>query len=212
MRWAITSVSVSLVNRRALRGELFLELAEILDDAVMHDRDEVRRVRMRVGLGRLAVRGPAGMADAGGPERRRRFSSSSRLRSLPSAAREMPVLDGGHAPNRSRDIRGASARRRVARRPAFAEDANDAAHRPLLPPALLVDNWRRFRVATHALCPLVSARLRRLLPPLAYLAAQPPALPAGCATAPARRRDILGDDAARADIGALADLDRRHQR
>ena len=50
---------------RAVRDQLFLQLAEILDDAVMHDRDQVGRMRMRVGLGRLAVRGPAGMADAG---------------------------------------------------------------------------------------------------------------------------------------------------
>ena len=54
-----------------LAGELgavfdqpFAQLAKILDDAVMGDRDAVGGVRMGVALGRLAVGGPAGMADA----------------------------------------------------------------------------------------------------------------------------------------------------
>ena len=45
-------------------GELLAQLAEILDDAVVHDRDVFGRVRMGVALGRLAVGGPAGVADA----------------------------------------------------------------------------------------------------------------------------------------------------
>ena len=49
---------------RAVLAELFAQLAEILDDAVVHDRDPLGRVRMRVDLGRLAVGGPAGVADA----------------------------------------------------------------------------------------------------------------------------------------------------
>ena len=74
-------------------------------------------------------------------------------------------------------------------------------------------NWRRFTVATHALCPLVSAGLRLAATPLADLCG-----PAGTLLLRAARerqrigRDVLGDDAARSDIGALADLDRRHQR
>ena len=49
----------------ALGGQLGLELAEILDDAVMDDRDLAVHVRMRVALGRAAVRRPARVADAG---------------------------------------------------------------------------------------------------------------------------------------------------
>src|SRR5664280_1244544 len=48
----------------AVLDQPFAQLAEILDDAVMGDRDAVGGVRMGVALGRLAVRGPAGMADA----------------------------------------------------------------------------------------------------------------------------------------------------
>ena len=48
----------------AVLAEPFAQLAEILDDAVMHDRDAVGGVRMGVALGRLAVGRPAGVADA----------------------------------------------------------------------------------------------------------------------------------------------------
>ena len=41
------------------------QVAKILDDAVVHDGDVFGRVRMRVAFGRLAVGGPAGVADAG---------------------------------------------------------------------------------------------------------------------------------------------------
>ena len=49
---------------RAVLAEPFAQFAEILDDAVMSDRDAVGGVRMRVALGRFAVRRPAGVADA----------------------------------------------------------------------------------------------------------------------------------------------------
>ena len=48
----------------ALPFQLAAQLAEILDDAVVHDRELVGRVRMGVVLGRPAVRRPAGVADA----------------------------------------------------------------------------------------------------------------------------------------------------
>ena len=50
---------------RTVLAERFTQLAEILDDAVVHDRDPLGRVRMRVELGWLAVGGPAGVTDAG---------------------------------------------------------------------------------------------------------------------------------------------------
>ncbi len=49
----------------ALCGEFLLQLAEVLDDAVMHHRDEFGHVRVRIGLDRLAVGGPARVTDAG---------------------------------------------------------------------------------------------------------------------------------------------------
>ena len=48
----------------ALPFQLPAQLAEVLDDAVMHDGEPVGRVRMCVVLGRTAVRRPAGVADA----------------------------------------------------------------------------------------------------------------------------------------------------
>ena len=54
----------------ALAFQLAPQLAEILDDAVMHDRELFGGVRMRVVLGRPAMRRPAGMADADGADER----------------------------------------------------------------------------------------------------------------------------------------------
>ena len=57
-------MSVSELETRALLLELVAQLAEVLDDAVVHHRDAVGGVRMGVALGRPAVGRPAGMADA----------------------------------------------------------------------------------------------------------------------------------------------------
>ena len=57
-------MSVSVANVWPLRLQLFAQLLEILDDAVVHDRDLVGRVRMRVHFVRPAVGRPAGVADA----------------------------------------------------------------------------------------------------------------------------------------------------
>ena len=77
----------------------------------------------------------------------------------------------------------------------------------------LVANWRHFvsQLTLYVLLfPLPSACcLRRSR----TLAAQPGRSSCGLRDERQRiGRDVLGDDAARADIGALADLDRRHQR
>ena len=61
---ATTSVSVSLSKRRPSAEELVLQLLEVLDDAVVHDRDAVGGDGMGVALGRLAVGRPARVADA----------------------------------------------------------------------------------------------------------------------------------------------------
>src|SRR5215212_6468843 len=52
-------------EHRAVFLKRSAQLAEILDDAVVDNGDAIGRMRMRVGLGRLAVRGPTGVADAG---------------------------------------------------------------------------------------------------------------------------------------------------
>jgi hypothetical protein len=46
-------------------AELFAQLLEILDDAVVHHRDLVGGVRMGVVLARTAMSGPARVTDAG---------------------------------------------------------------------------------------------------------------------------------------------------
>ena len=50
---------------RALFFQHLPQLAEVLDDAVMNHGDVVGRMLVRVALGRLAMGGPAGVADAG---------------------------------------------------------------------------------------------------------------------------------------------------
>jgi hypothetical protein len=51
---------------RTMPLQFLAQLAEILDDAVVHDRDLVGRMRMRVDLVRPTVRRPAGVPDASG--------------------------------------------------------------------------------------------------------------------------------------------------
>ena len=55
----------------ALGDQLLAQRAEVLDDAVVHDREARAGVRMGVGLARLAMRRPAGVADADCPRQRR---------------------------------------------------------------------------------------------------------------------------------------------
>ncbi len=51
----------------AQRGELAAQGLEILDDAIVHDSDPVGGDRMGIGLGRQAMRRPAGVPDADHP-------------------------------------------------------------------------------------------------------------------------------------------------
>ena len=57
----------------ALGLEALAQLGEVLDDPVVHERDAALAAEVRVGVavGRRAVRGPAGVADAGGHLRQR---------------------------------------------------------------------------------------------------------------------------------------------
>ena len=54
----------------ALFLKLLAQFAEILDDAVMHDREPFGRVRVGVVLGGTAVGRPAGVPDAAGTGKR----------------------------------------------------------------------------------------------------------------------------------------------
>src|SRR5439155_12276545 len=64
-------------------GQRLLQLEVILDDAVVHHRDAAVLVRVRVLVGWLAVRGPAGMTDAGHPARRLLPEPLLEIRELP---------------------------------------------------------------------------------------------------------------------------------
>ena len=83
----------------ALGAELRLELAEVLDDAVMDDRDLAVHVRMRVALGGTAVRRPARVADAGVALQRLLQEAAFEVAQLAlgATALEVAVLDGGNA-------------------------------------------------------------------------------------------------------------------
>ena len=126
-------------KHRAVRDQLLLQLAEILDDAVMHDRNKVGRMRVGIGFGRLAVRGPAGMADAGRTAQRRSLQQLLEIAQLAFGAppAELPVLDGGDARGIIAAIFEALQRvdELLGNRP-FAQNANDAAHRPATPGCL----------------------------------------------------------------------------
>ena len=95
----MTSASVSEVKTAPVGDELLLELEVVLHDPVDDDVDAVLRVEVRVGvlLGHAAVRGPAGVADAGrgrpgGARRRRRRSSPACA--LDRGAQAAQVADG----------------------------------------------------------------------------------------------------------------------
>ena len=73
IRWASTSVSVSVVNLCPSASSALFSTQVVLDDAVVHQRDGARAVGMRVGVDvvGLAVGRPAGVGDAGGAARAR---------------------------------------------------------------------------------------------------------------------------------------------
>ena len=84
---------------RALLLERLAQLAKILDDAVVDHGDAIGRVRMRVVLGRLAVGGPAGVADAGVAGERFGIQPLFEILQLAlgAAAREMVAFQRGDA-------------------------------------------------------------------------------------------------------------------
>ena len=83
----------------ALGGQLAAQLDEILDDAVVHDRELFGGVRMGVVLGRPAVGRPAGVADADGPQQRLAGETRFQILQLALGAppRQHAVLERGDA-------------------------------------------------------------------------------------------------------------------
>ena len=67
---------------RAVRGELFAQLAEVLDDAVVDHGDGIGRMRMRIGLIRPAVGCPARVGDADPPVQALATEPSLQIREL----------------------------------------------------------------------------------------------------------------------------------
>src|SRR5262249_21688815 len=77
--------------------EVPAQLVEVLDDAVVYDRDPVGGVRMRIVLGRTAMRRPAGVADADGAAERLAVEAMLQVLKLAfgPAALQAAALQGG---------------------------------------------------------------------------------------------------------------------
>ena len=117
----------------ALAFQLAAQLAEILDDAVVHDREALGGVRMRVVLGRPAVRRPAGVADA--DRARQRLARELLFQILELAfgapARQHAMLERGDAGGIVAAIFEALERVDKQRRDRLAADDPDNAAHPL---------------------------------------------------------------------------------
>ncbi len=104
----------------ALGRQFLAQLAEILDNAIVNDRDAFAGVRMGVGLVRLAVRRPARVADADRAGKRRAGELLLEILAAcrwPAGGSELAIFQRrDRRRSHSRDIRGASALRRIAAR------------------------------------------------------------------------------------------------
>ena len=123
-------------ERGPFRHELSFQLVEVLDDAVMHHRHLLRHMRVRICLDGLAMGGPARMPDACIAEERGRSQPIFQIAQLALGAppSEMPILDGRHAGRIVAAIFESLQRvDELCRDRSLTEDANNAAHRPLLP-------------------------------------------------------------------------------
>src|SRR5215471_17172097 len=83
----------------AVAFELLAQLAEILDDAVVHDRHAIGRMGMRVDFVRPAVRCPARVADADGAGKRLTSEPLLEVAQLPlgTPPRQVPLFQGSDA-------------------------------------------------------------------------------------------------------------------
>ncbi len=121
---------------RAVLLELLAQLAEVLDDAVVHDRKPVGGMRMGVALGRPAVGRPAGVADADRALERLALELGFEIAKLAlgAAARQAAAFQRGHAGGVIAAIFEALERiDQLHRDRLAAEDADNSAHRSEIP-------------------------------------------------------------------------------
>ena len=94
------SFSVGLgVEFLTRRFEFHAQFCVVLDDAVVHDGHARGAMRVRVALGRRAVRRPARVADAGGAVQRRAIQRGGEMAELAfgAAALDVPIHQRGDA-------------------------------------------------------------------------------------------------------------------
>src|SRR5262245_7650077 len=130
----------------ALRGEFLAQLAEILDDAVMHDGDALGRMGMGVGLVGPAVGRPSRVRDPDPPIER--LAGKARLEvlqlALGAAALEMTTFERGYA---SRIIAAVlEPLERIEEMPCHRlppQNSDDSAHEATVPAEFCPDACRR---------------------------------------------------------------------
>ena len=118
----------------ALGDQLLAQRLEVLDDAVVDDGDARARVRMRVGFARLAVRRPAGVADADRPLERRRIELGFEVLELAFGAQPgQPAAFERRHPGRivAAVFEPLEGGKNVPRHRLGSHNANDSAHRPV---------------------------------------------------------------------------------
>ena len=230
---ATVSVSVSVLNSWPCRLQFRAQFGVVLDDAVVHERHARGAVRMRVALGRRAMRRPARVADAGA------CRSAARAPARRPDCRACPRRGGarcGRSPAwrcrrcHSRDIPAAAAHPGCSGAAGLrADDANNAAHSvsfpSQLPPPASPPRGPASAPAARAPAPARPAATSSVITlPAATMAPSPTVTGATSATSEptktsrADRRAMLvvavviAGDRAGADIGAGADRRRRRDR
>ena len=124
-------VGVELVT---LGSEHFPQFAEVLDNAVVHHRDALVHVRVRVGLARASVRRPARVADAGAALQRLVGEPQFEVLELAlgPALVELPMLPPWRCRrSRNHDTPAAATHRRCCRRTAFVPRMPTMPHMPV---------------------------------------------------------------------------------
>ena len=117
-----------------LGHELLAQLAKILDDAIVDDGDLLGRVRMRVVLGRAAMRRPARVADANMALERMGGELFLEIAQLAAGAhaRELAALERRNPGGIIAAIFKTAQRfQDVARHRLATQNSNDAAHKAL---------------------------------------------------------------------------------
>ena len=117
----------------ALGDQFLAQRLEVLDDAVVDDGDARAGVRMGVGLARLAVRRPAGVADADRPGERRRVELGLEVLELAFGAQPgQPAAFERRHPGRvvAAVFEPLEGGKNVPRHRLGSQNANDSAHRP----------------------------------------------------------------------------------